>query len=447
MSRVLKPRFNSENMTITTKIIPPISADQQHHQQQINFDPYLNNLDLDILIVGAGFSGIYLLYNLRKKGYKVKIFEAANGLGGTWRVNHYPGARVDSDQPVYELSIPEIWKEWNWKEKYPGWKELQQYFHYCDKILDIKKDVSFNTKVMEANFDKDEGKWMIKSEDGKIVKAKYFLPCIGFAAKRYIPDFPGIETFKGEIHHSSEWPESEVDVAGKRCAVIGTGSTGVQIIQEFAKKAKSLVVFQRTPNLCLPMAQRNLSPEEQKNQKHGYPNFFLQRTTHFGGFVLDFLPRDTFDDSPEEREKVFEALWNQGNFSFWIGGYRDLFFNLEANFEAYNFWAKKVRAKIEDPKKRDILAPLKPPHPFGTKRPSLEQDYYQIEEAQEKWSIEIQEMANLTLFPLADSWYMGANIPGKKREMLNYSAGVPKYAEILKNNLKNNLEGYHLVQN
>ena len=363
-------------MTITNKTILPSPSPTV--EQQIHFDPYSNNLDLDVLIVGAGFSGVYLLHNLRKKGYNVKIFEAANGLGGTWRVNHYPGARVDSEQPIYELSLPEVWKDWVWKEQYPGWGELRDYFEFCDKVLDIKKDVAFNTRVSAAHFDSDEGKWIIETTEGRVAKAKYFLPCIGFAAKTFKPDIPGFDTFKGEIHHSAEWPESDVDVTGKRAAVIGTGSTGVQVTQEWAKKAKSLIVFQRTPNLCLPMAQRNITADEQNALKRGYPDNFIRRTTGFGGFPYDSLPRDTFDDTEEERENVYESLWQKGNFEFWIGGYRDLFYNLEANQEAYKFWAKKVRNLIADPRKRDILAPLKAPHPFGTKRPSLQQDFYDV---------------------------------------------------------------------
>ena len=168
-----------------------------------------------------------------------------------------------------------------------------------------------------------------------------------------------------------------MNVTGKRCAVIGTGASGVQIIQEWAKKAESLVVFQRTPNLCFPMQQRKLSSEEQNNCKNGYPDRFLRRTVYFGGSPNDSLPRNTFDDTPEEREHVFESIWEKGGLAFWVG-YRDVLFNLEANREAYNFWAKKVRARIQDPRKRDLLAPLEPPHPFGTKRPSLEQDYFDM---------------------------------------------------------------------
>lgn len=183
-------------MTIskTPKSMPkePKIADEQPI-----LNPYSNNLDIDVLIVGAGYAGIYLLHILRKKGYNVKIFEAEHDLGGTWRINRYPGARVDSDVPTYELSIPELWKDWTWTELYPGWKEIRKYFEHVDKVLAIKKDVAFNMRVVEARFDTVGGKWHVKTNDGRMTKAKYFVPCVGFGSKRYIPDFPGLETFKG----------------------------------------------------------------------------------------------------------------------------------------------------------------------------------------------------------------------------------------------------------
>ena len=326
-------------------------------QPSSHVDPYSPNLDLDVLIVGAGFSGIYLLYQLRKKGYNVKIFDLADGLGGTWRVNHYPGARVDSHIPVYEFSIPELWRDWSWKQLYPSVDELRAYFEHCDKILDIKKDVAFKTTVVEAKFDTTVGKWTIKTDDGRITKAKYFLPCIGFAAATYVPDFPGLETFKGEIHHSSKWPETPVNVSGKKVAVIGTGATGVQIIQEWGKEAKSLVVFQRTPNMCLPMGQRQLTPEGQNEDKKQYPDIYKRRLKTRGGLLTVGLERDTFDDSPEEQQRVFENLWKKGGFALWTGGYQDMLTNLRANRVMYEFWAKKIRELVVDPRKRELLAP------------------------------------------------------------------------------------------
>ncbi|KAL1985623.1 hypothetical protein VTN96DRAFT_7603 [Rasamsonia emersonii] len=522
--------------------------------------------EYDCLIVGAGFGGIYLLIHLRKQGYRCKIYEAGTDLGGTWHWNCYPGARVDSEIPIYEFSMPEAWKDWTWTEKYPHWREIRQYFQHIDKVYDVKKDVEFRKRVVGAQFDTAQQKWNIRTEDGQTTKSKFFLVCAGFAAKRYIPDFPGLDTFKGEVHHSSFWPEQDVDVRGKRAAVIGTGSTGVQIVQEWAKEAATLTVFQRTPNLALPMRQAKVTAEEQNARKSTYPEFFANRLKTFAGFRYDFVPKKTFDDSPEEREAFYEQLWEHGGFEFWLANYSDILFDLKANREAYNFWAKKTRARIHDPRKRDILAPLEPIHPFGTKRPSLEQDYYEMfnkpnvdvvdvrknkivevkpdgivtsdgsfypvdvialatgfdsvtgsmanmglrstsgqllsdewkdgantylglaksgypnmfflygthgptafsngpssielqaqwiidavnkivtsglesveptPQAEKAWKEKVNQLSDRTLFPLADSWYMGANIPGKKREQLNFAGGLPMYEKECREALEN----------
>jgi cation diffusion facilitator CzcD-associated flavoprotein CzcO len=340
-------------------------------------DSYKDKLNVDILIVGAGFGGVYLLHQFRKLGYSVKVYEAGTDLGGIWHWNCYPGARVDSAVPVYEYSIPEVYKDWTWTEKYPGWAELRTYFDHVDKVLDIKKDVAFNSRVVGAEYDQSAAKWTVQTEDGRTAYAKYFILATGFAAKRHFPDWPGMDTFKGTIHHSSFWPNEGVEVRGKKVGVVGTGSTGVQIAQECAPDALELTVFQRTPNLALPMRQGSISKEEQQAAKSGYPQFFKDRLSTFAGFPYDFVPRKTFDDSPEEREAFFEHLWQNGGFEFWLGTYKDMLFDMKANRAAYDFWCKKTRARINDPKIRDIMAPLEPPHPFGTKRPSLEQNFYE----------------------------------------------------------------------
>ena len=341
-------------------------------------ETYADDLETDVLIVGAGFGGIYLLHKLRDElGYNCKIYEAGKDLGGIWHWNCYPGARVDSNVPIYEYSIEKVWRDWTWTEKYPAFPELREYFEHVEKQLHIKKDVAFDTKVVSAQFDKETGKWIVKTADGKTARAKYFIAAIGFAAKRYFPDWKGLDTFKGIIHHSSFWPEEGVDVKGKRIAVIGTGSTGVQIAQECAPEAAELTVFQRTPNLALPMRQKKITREEQNAKKDMYPQIYQDRLKTFAGFQFDFSKKKTFDDSPEEREAFYESLWQEGGFNPWIGTYDDMLYEAGPNREAYNFWAKKTRARIHDPEKRDILAPLEPPHAFGTKRPSLEQNYYE----------------------------------------------------------------------
>ncbi|KAI9739883.1 MAG: hypothetical protein M1818_004939 [Claussenomyces sp. TS43310] len=339
--------------------------------------PYADNLEVDILIVGAGFGGIFLLHQLRKRGLKAVIYEAGNDLGGTWRWNCYPGANVDSEVPEYEYSIPEVWKDWTWSTNYPNYAELRRYFDHVDKVLEIKKDCAFDSVVSDAQFHTDEGKWHVKTSDGRSAKSKYLIVAAGFSAKRYIPAFKGIETFKGVIHHSSFWPEEGVDVRGKRCAVIGTGASGVQIAQSWGPQAESLDVFQRSPNLAVPMGRRALTKEEQNSAKRFYPQLYELREKCFGGFLYSFAERNTFDDSPEEREAFFEKLWGHGGFGFWLGTYKDMLYDPKANREAYNFWAKKVRARIGDPRKRELLAPAEPPHAFGIKRPCLESSYYE----------------------------------------------------------------------
>jgi cation diffusion facilitator CzcD-associated flavoprotein CzcO len=298
-------------------------------------------------------------------------------LGGTWRWNRYPGARVDSEVPEYEYSIPEVWKDWTWTTNYPNYEELRAYFDHVDKVLDIKKDCAFETVVVDAQFKEKEGKWHVKTEDGRLAKSKYLVVAAGFAAKRYIPDFKGLDSFKGVIHHSSFWPEEGIDVRGKRCAVIGTGASGVQIAQEWGPVAGSLKVFQRTPNLAVPMGKRPLTAEEQQNSKFFYPRLYELREKCFGGFLFTFSEKNTFDDTEEEQNAFYQKLWAHGGFGFWLGNYKDMLFNPKANRQAYNFWARNVRNRIGDPRKRDLLAPLEPLHPFGVKRPCPEQNYYE----------------------------------------------------------------------
>ncbi|KAF4552244.1 Pyridine nucleotide-disulfide oxidoreductase-like protein 12 [Elsinoe fawcettii] len=535
-------------------------------------DTYKDNLTCDVIIVGAGFGGVYLLHRLRDElGFNCKIYEAGTNLGGIWHWNCYPGARVDTEVPIYEYSLEKVWKDWTWTEKYPGFQELRDYFDHVEKVLDVKKDVAFNARVVGAQFNKDTHMWDIKTEDGRTAHARYFINAIGFAAKRHFPDWKGLDTFKGEMYHSSFWPQEGVNVKGKRVAVIGTGSTGVQIAQETAKEASSVTVFQRTPNLCLPMRQRKLTKEEQDKAKEKYPELYRYRLTTFAGFPFDFAERKTLDDTPEQREAFYEDLWQKGGFHYWLATYDDMLFDKPANDEAYKFWVKKTRQRISDPEKRDILAPLEAPHAWGTKRPSLEQDYYEQldkpqnsvvdvkknpivevkengivtadgklrefdvialatgfdsvtggmknmglrdesgellsekwkmgtwsymgmtcngypnmfflygaqgptafsngptcvevqgdwivdaiakcknegitylnakKESEERWRQLVTELSEKTLFPGTSSWYMGANVPGKPREQLNFAGGFPRYEKEIRAELDGGFQGF-----
>ncbi|KAF4120333.1 putative flavoprotein CzcO associated with the cation diffusion facilitator CzcD [Geosmithia morbida] len=347
----------------------------ESHQETAG--PYAKDLEVDALIVGAGFAGIFMLKSLRDRGLKTYIFEAGNDIGGTWRWNCYPGAGVDSEVPEYEFSWPEVWKTWNWPNNYPNYKDLRRYFDHVDNVVGIKKDCAFHTVVVGAHFDTSTGRWNIRTEDGRVTKAKYLVLGTGFAARRYIPDWPGMEKFKGVVHHSSFWPDEKVEVKGKRCAVIGTGASGVQIVQAWGPEAGSVKVFQRTPNLAVPMRRKTLTVEEQEAAKKFYPELFKFREDSFAGFLYDWSEKNTFDDSPEERRAFYEKVWADGGFRYWVALYKDNLMNPEANKESYRFWVEKTRARIGDPKLRDLLAPNEMPHYFGIKRPCLEHDYFE----------------------------------------------------------------------
>ncbi|EHL01590.1 putative Cyclopentanone 1,2-monooxygenase [Glarea lozoyensis 74030] len=458
---------------------------------------------MDVVIVGAGFGGLYQLHYLRKMGYKCKVVDNAGELGG---------------------------QDWTWSERFPSWPELRRYFQYVDEKLDLSKDVQLNTGVKSAEFDVN----------------------------------------------SSQYPQEGIELEGKKVAVIGTGASGVQTIQEIGPQVGHLTVLQRTPNLCLPMNQHKLDPEVEARVKKegGYEKVFDYRRNTFGGFHFDFLEKNGDEDTDEQKKELYEKLWDGGGFRFWLATYKDLLFDKKVNDTAYNFWAEKTRARIKDPKKKDVLAPLldKQPHTFGTKRPSLEQRYYEVYNQDnvdvvalkatpietftekgiklkdgrdlefdviilatgfdsvtgglvqidikgtdgvslaDKWSkgtwtylgmttanfpnmyflygpqgptafangptiVELQgdwiidaidyceknnkktmdataqseagwtkhvaELCDITLFPGTDSWYMGANVPGKPRESLNYAGGVPRYVRETKEVAEKGYAGFN----
>ncbi|KAK5127043.1 hypothetical protein LTR85_008402 [Meristemomyces frigidus] len=337
-----------------------------------------SHYELDACIVGAGFAGVYLLHRLRQEGFNVKIVEADNT--EKERPEAKPtnsGARVDSQYPVYAYSIPEVYKTWKWSEQYPGEKELKRYFKHVDDVLDISKDVLYKHKVVAAGFEASEDKWHVECENGTRITARFFLCCLGFAAKRHFPDWPGLDNYKGYICHSSFWPAEGVDVKAKRVAVVGTGATGIQIAQETAKEAAHLTCFIRTPNLCIPMNQGPVDPEQAvKDLEDLHEQLNTLRYDNIAGFLYANPQKGVFDDPPDFRQAVLEEAWRLGGFGL-LFTYKDILTNQEANDKVYAFWAKKQRARMTDPEKRSLLVPEVQPHPFGGKRLSLEQDYYE----------------------------------------------------------------------
>lgn len=336
--------------------------------------------DLDCLIIGAGFGGCYQLKLLRDAGFKCKIVEAASTIGGVWAWNRYPGARVDVEMPYYGYSDPKIWETWIWTQRFPTGNELLQYFQHVAKVWDLSKDISLGVKVVSATLSKTrkgEPLWTTTTEAGDVYRSTYLICGTGTSFKQYMPNFDGMDKYQGVLHHSSQWP-GDVDIAGKRVAVIGAGSTGIQVLQEAAKVSAKVTQYIRSPNLAMPMRQRNVSRDEIFAFKPTYKHAIEACRNTPTGLPAVSSGLKTFDLTEEERSAFWEERWERGGFNWSIGGFTDYLVDAKANRMAYDFWAEKTRARIKDPKTRDILAPLEPPYYVGTKRPSFEVDYYEM---------------------------------------------------------------------
>lgn len=344
----------------------------------------------DIIIVGAGFSGCYALHKLRLMGYTVKILEASTGFGGVWRINHYPGARVDTETPVYQLRLPEVWQDFNFSERYPDHVELRKYFDHLDKVLDLRKDTYFNTRVEEVKYDLGKKTWSFRA-NGLNATSTYAVFAVGASCDPYIPDWPGRSNFKGQLIHPASWPE-DFDPQGKKIGVIGQGASGLQIVQELAKEGCELSVFIRTPSTCFPMNQKAISIDESDHMKSYYDAIlgFAKHNTE-AGYPFNLNQSDWTNATEEERQRVYEWLWHRGGFVFLCSNYPEISLNKAANASAYKFWAQKVRERIRDPVKREILAPKKQQYWLGTKRPSLEQDYYESVDRSNVTLIDLKE--------------------------------------------------------
>lgn len=316
---------------------------------------------------------MYLLHRLRQEGFNVKLIEAGSALGGIWHWNNYPGARVDSQYPIYALAIPEVYKTWHWTQQYPGSDELQKYFEHVDKTLDISKDTLYHTRVSTATWDDEERKWHIKCDNGTQITTRFMNCCLGFAAKRHFPDWPGFEDYQGYMCHSSFWPKDGVDMKGKRMAVIGNGATGIQIAQTAARDASELTVFVRTPNTCIPMRQGLVDQAQAEKDLDKVADILnRERYLNDAGFLYNGTGKGVFEYPQEQRDQLINEALDQGGFRV-LFLFNDILVDEKANRYVYDKLTERTRSRMTTKAKKDILAPLEPPHPFGGKRPSLEQ--------------------------------------------------------------------------
>jgi len=330
---------------------------------------------LDAVVVGAGFAGLYALHKLRAQGLSVRVIEAAPELGGTWYFNRYPGARCDVESVDYSYSFSdELQQEWNWTEKYATQAEILAYLNWVADKLDLRSDITFNTRVVSAVLDETTLRWTVTTDAGEVLTARFCLMATGPLSAAMTPNFSGLDTFGGEIYHTAHWPYDDVDFTGKRVAVIGTGSSGIQTIPIIAEQAAHLYVFQRTPNYSIPAGNRSLSSEELAEIKAGYAERRRLSWRSGGGSPHITAPKPTMDFTPEERRAAFEKRWQLGGVLY-SKTFPDQMTDLVANEEARKFYEEKIRAVIADPAVADLLIPND--HPIGTKRICTDSNYFQ----------------------------------------------------------------------
>lgn len=332
--------------------------------------------DLDVAVVGAGFSGLYALHKLRDHLHlNVRVFEAGDGVGGTWYWNRYPGARCDSESYYYSYSFsPELEQEWTWSSRYPAQPEILDYLNHVADRFELRPDIQFETRIVAATFDDQANLWRLETAAGATITSRYVVAASGCLSTGNTPSFPGLDKFSGDHYHTGSWPHDGVDFTGKRVGLIGTGSTGIQATPVIAADADHLHVFQRTPNFSIPARNAPLSAEESAEIKRTYAEIREKCRTSDGGFPFDPTERQARDYSAAERDAVYEELWQLGGFRLLACSFAELTNDEFTNETAADFIRAKIRGMVDDPKVAEQLLPFD--HPYGTKRPPIDTDYY-----------------------------------------------------------------------
>jgi len=333
--------------------------------------------EYDVLIIGAGVTGLYSLYRFRGLGFSCKSFEDASGVGGTWYWNRYPGARFDSESYTYGYSFSEeLLQEWHWKELYSGQPENERYLNYVADKFDLRRHIRFNSRVESCVYDEDANRWELTMQDGHKARGQFLITAVGLLSAHYVPDFEGIHDFKGPWFHTGRWPKEGIDLAGKRVGVVGTGATAVQLITEIAREVGHLTVFQRTANYCAPLRNRPITAEEQEEIRARYPEIFEKCLETAGSFMHEFDKRSAFSVSEEERVEFYESLWQEPGFKKWLSNFYDVMMPGPANEDYAEFFRNKIRERVKDPVVAEMLTPKD--HMFGSKRLTCESGYYEV---------------------------------------------------------------------
>tara|TARA_B100002019_G_scaffold198450_1_gene171936 strand:+ start:647 stop:2272 length:1626 start_codon:yes stop_codon:yes gene_type:complete len=528
----------------------------------------MKNVDVDVVVVGAGFSGLYLLYRLRKAGFSTRVFERGGDVGGTWYWNRYPGARCDVESLQYSYSFDEqLQQDWHWPEKFSAQPDILAYANHVADRFNLKKDIEFNIEVKASRFDENLKTWKITTNTGEEIDAQYFIMATGCISTTQIPNIKGLSDYVGNTFHTGDWPHEEVDFSGQSIAVIGTGSSGIQSIPVLAKQAKKLTVFQRTPNYSIPSQNEPMTKKYERSWKDVYSERRKEMRYSAHGSLKDLNDVPALSVDEDQRQELYTKRWAIGGTGF-LGSFNDLLTNADANYTAAEYVRQQIKRVVKDKETAEILCPRS--YPIGTKRICIDTGYFEtynrenvklvdiskkpiqrlvadgiivddqlyafdsiifatgfdamtgsifnvdikgrgglalkekwnagpktylglmsasfpnlfmitgpgspsvksnmimsieqhvdlvIEtllsmrrkglsvvepelEAENKWVDHVQEVANKTLFPQANSWYMGANIPGKPRLFMPYIGGVGAYREICEEIVANNYRGF-----
>jgi acetone monooxygenase len=335
---------------------------------------------LDAMVIGAGVAGLYQLYNLRKMGLKVRAYDTATGVGGTWYWNRYPGARFDSQAEIYQYWFDEeMYKSWKPSERFPAQPETEEWLNYVADRHDLKKDIQFSTRISSAHYDETSQRWNVTTDSGERINTQFLIACCGMLSAPIENRFEGQSSFKGEIYLTGKWPKDATSLKGKKVAVIGTGATGIQVIQTIAPEVGNLTVFCRTPQYVIPMKNPKYSEEDWAYWCEKYNETKDKVLNTFAGFDYDFNEKSWAESTPEEREKVLETQWEGGSLSLWLASYPEIFFDEKIGEEVSEFVRKKMRARLgNDPELCNLLIPTADDYTFGTHRVPLETNYLEV---------------------------------------------------------------------
>jgi cyclohexanone monooxygenase len=329
---------------------------------------------VDVVIVGAGFAGMYMLHRLRGLGVSARVFEAGSGVGGTWYWNRYPGARCDVESMQYSYSFsPELEREWQWSELFASQPEILRYANHVADRFDLRRDIQFDTRVTEARFDRATHRWDVGTDRGDRVSARHCVMATGCLSTARMPDFAGMERFTGKTYHTGHWPHEGVDFTGQRVGVIGTGSSAIQAVPVIAQRAAQLTVFQRTPNFSIPSRNGPMSEAYAQTWKADYPALREKARHTRTGILNNPNNVSALEVSDEERRRIYEERWAAGGTNF-MAAFNDLIISQQANNTAANFVRDRIRETVRNQAVAELLAPNN--HPIGTKRICVDTDYY-----------------------------------------------------------------------